>query len=582
MSPLPAVRQRVRGIVGPFAGPLGVAGGVLLLVSCFLPWAGYSGFPGKMSLSGYPGGARFYVLLLSLLSVLFVVRVQGRAAALRALGPFVFAIVLLTLLFVAYAGSGLVNVGVGAWVGLVGAVVLWVAAVGLLDEPVRPVLRQVPEARWWSLGVEPLVVFAVAFLGLVVFVEGLGIPTSDVADGPDHKLLNAISLNDVTNEGQFLAFLLFVSVAAAVASRLGLFADLGELTRRHPRLLVTAGLLAAMAFPFTQEGNGYALRIAASIGVFAAAAVGLNIVVGLAGLLDLGYIAFFGVGAYFAAIVSGSSTSVFHHHLPFALVLVLGAAISGLFGLILGAPTLRLRGDYLAIVTLGFGEIFRISVNNLDGSAGPSLTNGPNGVSDVPDLALGSFSFGEPHTLLGITVPFQANYYWLEVLLIAAVMLAFLRLAESRIGRAWVAIREDELAAAATGINTTRLKLLAFAMGATLAGAAGTVDAHVVKVAAPESFTFLQSALLLAAVILGGMGTVPGALLGATVLYLLPEKLRFLQDLRLLVFGMVLVLLMRFRPEGLIVSRRRAREFHDDSGGADALSAPPGHADVVA
>ena len=180
------------------------------------------------------------------------------------------------------------------------------------------------------------------------------------------------------------------------------------------------------------------------------------------------------------------------------------------------------------------------------------------------------------------TVPFQANYDWLEILLVAAVMTAFLRLSESRIGRAWVAIREDELAAAATGINTTRLKLLAVALGATLAGAAGTVDAHVVKVAAPDSFTFLESALLLAAVILGGMGTVPGALLGATVLYLLPEKLRFLQDLRLLVFGIVLVLLMRFRPEGLVPSKRRAREFHEGQGGGDALAASPAHVEAPA
>jgi len=160
------------------------------------------------------------------------------------------------------------------------------------------------------------------------------------------------------------------------------------------------------------------------------------------------------------------------------------------------------------------------------------------------------------------------------------VMTAFLRLAESRIGRAWVAIREDELAAAATGINTTRLKLLAFALGATLAGAAGSINAHVVKVAAPDSFTFLESALLLAAVILGGMGTVQGALLGATVLYLLPEKLRFLQDLRLLVFGIVLVLIMRLRPEGLVPSKRRQREFREPGGGADGLSAPPGRAEV--
>ncbi|MCU1600964.1 MAG: inner-rane translocator, partial [Frankiales bacterium] len=333
--------------------------------------------------------------------------------------------------------------------------------------------------------------------------------------------------------------------------------------------------------PFTQGDSPYALQIAASIGVFAAAAVGLNVVVGLAGLLDLGYIAFFGVGAYFAAIFAGgTSTSPIHQHLPFVLVVVLGAAVAALFGIILGAPTLRLRGDYLAIVTLGFGEIFTISAKNFDGNNGPSLTNGPNGISSVPDLTAGSFKFGDPHTVLGVHLPFQANYVFLEIILVGLVMVAFLRLAESRIGRAWVAIREDELAAAATGINTTRFKLLAFALGATLAGAAGTVDAHVVKVAAPDSFTFQESTLLLAAVILGGMGTVPGALLGASIVYLLPEKLRFLHDLRLLMFGLTLILIMRLRPEGLIASKRRQREFHEDDPTAlarsGALDPPPG------
>jgi branched-chain amino acid transport system permease protein len=554
---------------------------VLALVSTLLPWATYAGFPGKMSLSAYPGGARLYVLLLALVGVLFVLPVQGRARALSAAFGFAFSISLLTALFIAYAAGGLVNVSAGAWVAVAGTAAAWLLAHAMPAEGGRPGLRGVPEQPWWRTVGEPLVVVAVVGLALGVFVAGLGIPTANIATGHDHLVLGALSLNDVTNESQFVAFLLLVAGGSMAASRTGLLADIGELTRRHSRLLVTAGVVAAAAFPFTQEGNGYALQIAASIGVFAAAAVGLNIVVGLAGLLDLGYIAFFGVGAYLAAIVSGTASSVYHVHLPFGLAVLLGAAVSGLFGILLGAPTLRLRGDYLAIVTLGFGEIFRITANNLDGTTGPALTNGPNGISNIPDLAVGSFDFGDGHTILGVGVPFQANYYWLEIILVAAAMFAFLRLTESRIGRAWVAIREDELAAAATGINTTRLKLLAFAIGATMAGAAGSVDAHVLKVTEPDSFTFIESATLLAAVILGGMGTVPGALLGATILYMLPEKLRFLQDLRLLVFGIVLVLLMRFRPEGLIVSKRRAREFHDKGGGGDAMSAPPGHGDVV-
>ncbi len=575
-----AVAQAVSRLA-PIARPLGLISGLLLLVGAVLPWSTYNGFPGQLAVAGV-GGVRLYLLVFALVAVLFQIDLPRRDAALRSASSMGLAIAVLTLLFVAYAGGGLVNVGIGAYLGVVGAVGYALAAYALPHDPRSAPVREFAASQR-NVMIETVIVVLTAVAGLVVFVVGLGIPTARVANGPDHRLLGAVSVNDLTNQSQFLCFLLFLAGVMLVLSRLGLVASVGVMTARHSKVLVAASLMAAVVFPFTQDGDGYALRIAASIGVFAAAAVGLNIVVGLAGLLDLGYIAFFGVGAYFAALVSGSTTSVLDVHLPFGLTILLGAAVAGVFGFLLGAPTLRLRGDYLAIVTLGFGEIFRITVNNLDGSsAGPRVTNGPNGISNIPDLTLpGGFSFGDNHLLFGVNLPFQANYYWLEIILVAVVMTMFLRLAESRIGRAWVAIREDELAAAATGINTTRLKLLAFTLGAMLAGAAGTVNAHVVKVAAPDSFTFLESALLLAAVILGGMGTVPGALLGATVLYLLPEKLRFLQDLRLLVFGVVLVLIMRFRPEGLVPSKRRQRELHDP-GGLDALDAPPGTAGVHA
>jgi branched-chain amino acid transport system permease protein len=560
--------------VSRFARPLSLGGAALLLVTCFLPWAKYAGFPGKMA-NGAPGGAKLYALLLVLFAGLWFTQLPGRIRALKAASIFTAIITVLTVLFIAYAGGGLVNCTVAAILGAVGAVAFAVGAWTAPAEDAVPPVRELPELPWRTI-VETLVVIAVAVSALMVFVIGLGIPTAQIASGEDFRVGGAVSLNDLTNESQFLCFLLFISALVMALSRLGVTSAIGLMTTKHGKVMVAASLMAAVVFPFTQGGDGYSLRIAASIGVFAAAALGLNIVVGLAGLLDLGYIAFFGVGAYFAALVSGSINSVIDTELPFGLTIILGALLAGLFGILLGAPTLRLRGDYLAIVTLGFGEIFRITVNNLDGSAGPSLTNGPNGVSNIPDLTLpGGFNFGDNHLLFGVDLPFQANYYWLEVVLVAVLMTAFLRLADSRIGRAWVAIREDEVAAAANGINTTRLKLMAFALGATLAGAAGTVNAHVVKVAAPDSFTFLESALLLAAVILGGMGTVHGALLGSTVLYLLPEKLRFLQDLRLLVFGVVLVLIMRVRPEGLMPNKRRQREFHSE-GGADSLSAPPG------
>jgi branched-chain amino acid transport system permease protein len=251
--------------------------------------------------------------------------------------------------------------------------------------------------------------------------------------------------------------------------------------------------------------------------------------------------------------------------------MLLGALAAALFGVIIGGPTLRLRGDYLAIVTLAFGEIFRIVVNNLNG-----VTRGPNGISRIPDLAIGGFNLGEPHVLLGFKLPGFANYYFLELVLLTWVIVVFTRLNDSRIGRAWVAIREDEVAASAMGVNTVRLKLLAFAIGAFLAGAAGTVNAHFGRQVSPESYSFLESITLLAAVVLGGMGTVPGALIGSTILILIPEKLRGFQDPRLLLFGVALILMMRYRPEGFAPSRRRQRELHTEGEGADALSAPPG------
>ncbi|HVW34634.1 MAG TPA: branched-chain amino acid ABC transporter permease, partial [Acidimicrobiia bacterium] len=375
----------------------------------------------------------------------------------------------------------------------------------------------------------------------------------------------------VDESSRFASFAATVVFAATALAGLGVFGWLEVLYQRHRAVTLAASTLAAVAFPFTQGGEAQWIRVLASVGIFATAAIGLNVVVGLAGLLDLGYIAFFGVGAYVAALTAGAGTTTSHIVLPYGVSILLGAVVAAIFGVVIGAPTLRLRGDYLAIVTLAFGEIFRIAVNNWD-----SVTRGPNGISRIPNLALGGFKFGLPHRLFGIELPAFANYYFLVLVLMAGVITIFNRLNDSRIGRAWVAIREDELAASAMGVNTVRLKLLAFAIGAFLAGAAGTVDAHFGTQVSPESYSFLQSVTLLAAVVLGGMGTVPGALIGSTILILLPEKLRAFQDPRLLLFGVALILMMRFRPEGFAPSRRRQRELHTEGEGADALSAPPG------
>jgi branched-chain amino acid transport system permease protein len=328
------------------------------------------------------------------------------------------------------------------------------------------------------------------------------------------------------------------------------------------------GFVAAIGFPFTQTNDHYA-NLGVNILIFGTVALGLNIVVGLAGLLDLGYVAFLGVGAYTAALVSGSEFSKFSGvQFPFWAAALTGAAASLVFGVLIGAPTLRLRGDYLAIVTLGFGEIFRIAVNNMDGVSGPDITNGPNGIPSIPDLSFFGFNFGQNHDIAGFTIGRFANYYLLMVLISALVVTIYRRASDSRIGRSWIAIREDETAATAMGINGFRVKLIAFALGATLAGLAGTVSAHVTYSVVPNPYQFAgaappNSAFLLAAVVLGGMGTVSGPFLGAALLYLLPEKLVALQDKSLLAFGIALILLMRFRPEGIIPNRRRQLEFHE-------------------
>ena len=546
---LPGVAP-LRRAAAPFATPLALAGLVLVVVGTLLPWAGFAGFPGALSLSLYPSGSRLYVLVLAPALLLVLTHFTRRREAGLAASLGLLAVVVQTMIAITQAGGGFVNVSAGAQVSLVGALLGVVAFLGLPDDAVDgaavdlPAWPQLPAAA----EVAGVLVALAAGLGLVVYA------TLHV-DAPS----------------QFIGFTLALLGAIVALNRLGLFDLLGTLyARRHTWTLVLMAL-AAVVFPFTQNGTSYWLRVAANIGVFAAAAIGLNVVVGLAGLLDLGYIAFFGIGAYVAALYGNAGLGPSRGHLPFLLVVVLGALLSGLIGVIIGFPTLRLRGDYLAIVTLGFGEIFRILMNTFD-----RFTGGPNGLANIPDLKQGSFDFGLPHTVFGVQLKGFANYYFIELILVAVLMLLFSRLNDSRIGRAWVAIREDELAAASMGINTVSMKLLAFGIGATLAGASGTVQAHVATQVSPDSFVFLNSVFLLAAVVLGGMGTVPGAVLGSAILLAVPEKLRAFQDYRLLIFGVALIIIMRFRPEGLIASKRRQREFHEGGGAAGGLSAPPG------
>jgi len=331
--------------------------------------------------------------------------------------------------------------------------------------------------------------------------------------------------------------------------------------------------LTLLALPFALAYAGTAwVRIANFAILYILLALGLNIVVGFAGLLDLGYIAFYAVGAYVYALLASPH---FNLHLPFWVILPAGAALAALFGLLLGAPTLKLRGDYLAIVTLGFGEIVRIFLNNL--SRPVNLTNGPQGVAGIDPFRIDGFDFAQYQTLLGLQFSGPIKYYYLLLAVVIAVIVINLRLQNSRIGRAWEAIREDEIAASAMGINTRNVKLLAFAMGASFGGLAGGMFSAMQAFISPESFVLVESIMVVSMVVLGGMGNIWGVILGALLLSFVPEILRWtvepLQDalfgrqliapevIRMLIFGLALVLVMLFRPAGLLPSAVRKREL---------------------
>lgn len=336
-------------------------------------------------------------------------------------------------------------------------------------------------------------------------------------------------------------------------------------------------LLGLVLLPFMVEaslGKSW-LRIIDFALLYIMLALGLNIVVGYAGLLDLGYVAFYAVGAYCWALLASPH---FGLNLPFWVILPTGAAIAGLFGVLLGTPTLRLRGDYLAIVTLGFGEIIRIFLNNLN--APVNITNGPQGITQIEPITLGGFSLGKTQEVLGLTLSSPHLYYYLFLLCVALVVFVCMRLENSRIGRAWVAIREDEMAAAAAGINTRNIKLLAFAMGAIFGGLSGGLFASFQGFVSPESFNLMESIMILSMIVLGGMGNIYGVILGALLVTMIPEALRYtgdLQravfgevfidpaDLRMLLFGIALVLMMLLRPAGLLPSKLRRQELAEDA-----------------
>ncbi|RLK59465.1 branched-chain amino acid ABC transporter permease [Actinokineospora cianjurensis] len=543
--------------------PLGLAGGVIAVIGALLPWVTFrlndGPYPDKATLQFFDApfalsGFRLHTLVLGVLAIVVLFLPLPRRRVLRALGLGAIGIALVNILFPVIDGGGLGAITSDGETFAFGGIATLVAGLLLLfAAKTGGVLEPVPH---WKAAVPRLVAYAVLVISFVVLLLVVAM------------MLNAGGQGGVGNPYAgpiFLSLLAFLAGVLGTLQAIGLTTWISALSDQHKWFSVVVLLLVALGLPFTEAGTDYWMTTAANIGVYAATAIGLNIVVGLAGLLDLGYVAFLGIGAFVAANFSGAAAAAFDIELPFVVAAIIAAVVAGIFGAVVGSPTLRVRGDYLAIVTLAFGEIFKKAAQNNIGD----LTGGANAIPNVPPINWFGQSFEKPLTIGSVELPSGVLYYVLIIVLVALVMVVFANLKNSRIGRAWIAIREDEDAARAMGIKTGQAKILAFLIGATLAGLAGAVFAHKTSTVAYDSFQFIESVTLLAAVILGGMGSIPGAVLGAALLLVLPEKLREFSDYRLMLFGLALVLIMRFRPQGLVPDRHRRAELADE--GADGV-----------
>jgi branched-chain amino acid transport system permease protein len=555
--------SRLNGLVpAALARPFVVLGGVLFLLGAMLPWATFllndGPYPEKATLQFFDApfeltGYRWHTLLLGVAVVVVTfVPVPGKARALRALGWGGLVIGLVNSGFIAGNGGGFGAITAADGAYAFGGIVTLIAGVLVVLGASAMNLGDLP--HWPDFPLPPLgrrllswLVLLVAFAGVLWLVAQT--LTAGGIGGAAFPYAGAI----------FLAFLGFAGGLLGALHGIGLSGWVSRLSEQYRAfsIIVLVACAVALPFPFTGAGSQYWMQVAATIGVYAATAIGLNIVVGLAGLLDLGYVAFMGIGAFVAANLSGAVATKLGWNIPFPLAALAAAVIAGIFGAIVGSPTLRVRGDYLAIVTLAFGEIFYKSAQNDIGE----LTGGATGIGGIPQISMFNTEFNDPIQILGTKLPPGVLYYFLIVFVVALIMAVFANLKNSRIGRAWIAIREDEDAARAMGIRTGKMKILAFLVGATLAGLAGSIFAHKLGTASYDSFRFLESVTLLAAVILGGMGTIPGAVLGASLLFVLPEKLREFSDYRLFFFGLALIVIMRFRPQGIVPDRVRRAEF---------------------
>ncbi len=472
--------------------------------------------------------------------------------------------------FSAGAGSSPQDAVVSAPTG-VGTVLIYVLAVAVLILVLSPAAELAGRLLHRPLGPRADRVRAVAALtGLVVTIV-LWFLIDVVQEEP---LFGSISSHTVTDSAVWLTMYGFGLAAIAYGARQW------AVTRPNLAFAVAALPFGALLPLMFHQAPDFLLWAAQFLGIYMLLGLGLNVVVGFAGLLDLGYAAFFAIGAYACASLSSPA----HHvHLPLWLLIFVGASVASVFGAILGAPTLRLRGDYLAIVTLGFGEIVPdLATNNVF-----NLTGGPNGLSGIDQPKVGFLNFSS-----------TPAWYYLSLLVVSIIVVILLRnIQNARIGRAWVALREDEVAAAATGINTTSTKLLAFAIGASVSGLAGAFYGSLVTIVSPDDFSFSISIAVLSIVVLGGIGNIAGVILGSFVLtFVIFWALQHMNEwattvgqtfnlpglsginftsYTYIIYGGALILMMLFRPGGLLPSRARRIELQS-TGESESLAAVQG------
>ncbi len=474
--------------------------------------------------------------------------------------------------FSAGAGSSPQDVVVSSPTGI-GTILVYVLAVTMLILVLSPLAELGARFARRPLGRRADRVRLVAALTGLVLTIAVWLLVRVFQEEP---LFGTTSSNTTTDSAVWLTMYGYALAAIIYASRRWM------ITRPNLAFGVAALPFGVLLPGMFHQAPDFLLWAASSLAIYTLLALGLNVVVGFAGLLDLGYAAFFAIGAYACA----SLASPAHHiHLPFWVLIFIGAWVASLFGAVLGAPTLRLRGDYLAIVTLGFGEIVPdLATNNVF-----NLTGGPNGISGIDSPTVFGLHFGNN----------PQYFYWTLLVLVIVVVVLLRNIYQTRVGRAWVALREDEVAAAATGINTTSTKLLAFAIGASVSGLAGAFYGALVTIVSPDDFSFSISIAVLSIIVLGGIGNITGVILGSFVLtfvifWALPHMNEWsttvsqtlnvqalasidFSSYTYIVYGAALILMMLFRPGGLLPSRARRIELEHNTGGeGESLAAVQG------